>query len=147
MGRWIRERAIETQLNSQLAKKANTTHTHTKNQINDFFHNHDDRYFTESEVNIKFASYTLKLIPNLGAHAGFNSYISQGQYLMADDAGITQGNPHDGTCWGALFVHVSTGDTYNGQNNWIWQEFWSTNGNLYRRMRINNGGWTSWKIY
>lgn len=30
-----------------------TGHTHTKNQITDFNHNHDDRYYTESEINTK----------------------------------------------------------------------------------------------
>ncbi len=33
--------------------KANTSHTHTKSQISDFSHNHDDRYYTETEVNTK----------------------------------------------------------------------------------------------
>lgn len=34
---------------------APTTHTHTKSQITDFEHNHDDRYYTESESDAKFA--------------------------------------------------------------------------------------------
>lgn len=34
-----------------LGTKANTNHTHTKSQITDFAHNHDDRYYTETEVN------------------------------------------------------------------------------------------------
>jgi hypothetical protein len=34
----------------KLVGKANTTHTHTKSQISDFAHNHDDRYYTEGEM-------------------------------------------------------------------------------------------------
>lgn len=33
--------------------KANSTHTHTKSEITDFAHNHDDRYYTESEMDTK----------------------------------------------------------------------------------------------
>lgn len=38
-----------------LGGKANSSHTHTKSQITDFAHNHDDRYYTESEVDAKIA--------------------------------------------------------------------------------------------
>lgn len=33
--------------------KANSSHTHNKAEINDFDHNHDDRYYTESEIDTK----------------------------------------------------------------------------------------------
>lgn len=33
---------------------AEKSHNHTKSQITDFTHTHDDRYFTESEINTKF---------------------------------------------------------------------------------------------
>ena len=35
--------------------KADKSHTHTKSQITDFAHTHDDRYFTETEVTNKLA--------------------------------------------------------------------------------------------
>ena len=38
------------QLEVGLSGKANTNHTHTKSQITDFAHNHDDRYYTETET-------------------------------------------------------------------------------------------------
>ena len=53
----------ESEIDTKLAAKSNTGHTHTKSQITDFAHthtksditdfahNHDDRYYTESEVN------------------------------------------------------------------------------------------------
>jgi hypothetical protein len=31
--------------------KADVIHTHTKSEITDFSHNHDERYYTETEVN------------------------------------------------------------------------------------------------
>ena len=36
-----------------LKNKANNSHTHTKSEITDFTHTHDDRYYTESEINTK----------------------------------------------------------------------------------------------
>lgn len=69
----------ETEIDTKLSGKANSSHTHTKSQISDFptslpanggnadtvdgkhasdfataSHNHDDRYYTESEVDAKF---------------------------------------------------------------------------------------------
>ena len=38
-----------------ISGKADTGHTHTKSQIIDFAHTHDDRYFTETEVTNKLA--------------------------------------------------------------------------------------------
>ena len=35
--------------------KADKSHTHTKSQITDFDHTHDDRYYTESEVDTKLS--------------------------------------------------------------------------------------------
>ena len=34
-----------------------SSHTHTKNQITDFAHTHDDRYYTEAEIDTKFKNY------------------------------------------------------------------------------------------
>ena len=38
-----------------ISGKADKNHTHTKSQITDFDHNHDDRYYTESEVDTKLS--------------------------------------------------------------------------------------------
>ena len=38
-----------------ISGKADKSHTHTKSQITDFAHTHDDRYFTETEVTNKLA--------------------------------------------------------------------------------------------
>lgn len=67
--------------------------------------------------------------------------------MVGDSSGTGSGNPYNGTCWGILFVHISTGDTYNGSSNWLFQEFWSTDSKIYRRQKINAADWTAWKIY
>ena len=38
-----------------ISGKADKSHTHTKSEITDFDHTHDDRYYTESEVDIKLS--------------------------------------------------------------------------------------------
>ena len=38
-----------------ISGKADKNHTHTKSQITDFDHTHDDRYYTESEVDTKLS--------------------------------------------------------------------------------------------
>ena len=38
-----------------ISGKADKSHTHTKSQITDFDHTHDDRYYTESEVDTKLS--------------------------------------------------------------------------------------------
>lgn len=45
----------ETEMDSKLSGKANSSHTHTKSQITDFAHTHDDRYYTESEIDTKLS--------------------------------------------------------------------------------------------
>ena len=42
-------------LKTSVAGKADKSHTHTKSQITDFDHTHDDRYYTESEVDTKLS--------------------------------------------------------------------------------------------
>lgn len=43
----------KTEVQTELAKKSDVGHTHTKANITDFSHTHDDRYYTESEMNEK----------------------------------------------------------------------------------------------
>lgn len=38
---------------SEMSGKAPKSHTHTKSEISDFAHNHDDRYYTEDEIDSK----------------------------------------------------------------------------------------------
>ena len=45
----------DTLLQTAINGKSDVGHTHTKSQITDFAHNHDDRYFTETEVTNKLA--------------------------------------------------------------------------------------------
>lgn len=51
---------IKDDVTSLQSGKANVSHTHTKSQITDFAHTHDDRYYTKNEVDAK------KYIASLG---------------------------------------------------------------------------------
>lgn len=44
---------VITNINEKFSKKS---HTHTKSEITDFAHNHDDRYYTESEIDSKVSA-------------------------------------------------------------------------------------------
>lgn len=46
----------ESEVDTKLSGKANSTHTHVKADITDFSHTHDDRYYTESEVDTKLSN-------------------------------------------------------------------------------------------
>ena len=46
----------QTDLFNALSTKANSSHTHTKSEITDFSHNHDERYYTEDEIDSKLNS-------------------------------------------------------------------------------------------
>lgn len=54
---------------------APATHSHTKDQISDFAHDHDDRYYTESEIDAKLAEksdtgHTHAYLPDSTTYAG-----------------------------------------------------------------------------
>lgn len=49
-------KALYNELNTAIGGKAASNHTHTKSQITDFAHNHDERYFTETEIKSMFNS-------------------------------------------------------------------------------------------
>lgn len=63
--------------------KANASHTHTKSQISDFTHTHDDRYYTETEVDTKLngkanSSHTHTTSQVTGLKSGATTKISSG---------------------------------------------------------------------
>ena len=49
--RLYRDYYTTSETDTLLNGKANSSHTHTKSQITDFSHTHDDRYYTETETN------------------------------------------------------------------------------------------------
>ena len=67
----------QTDLFNALSSKANSSHTHTKSEITDFSHNHDERYYTEDEIDSKLNS---KLNSSLkGANNGIAELDSTGK--------------------------------------------------------------------
>lgn len=105
-------------------------------------HVHDDRYYTESEINNQLNQYKKRIDGNVSG--GFNSMLTQGQYTSFDNSGVNAGNPYEGYCWGILFVFVNDGGTYNHQDNWIFQMFIDSGGAIYFRRKINADPWSNW---
>lgn len=71
----------------------------------------------------------------------FNKALAEGQYLIA---GTIPNAPVSGDRYGILLVYVSYGTSHNNCDNWIWQEYYDTNGNRFWRYKVNNSSWTSW---
>lgn len=76
-------KADTTYVNTELGKKANSSHTHTKSQITDFAHNHDDRYYTVSEIDSKLkgkanSSHTHTTSQITGLKSGATTTITSG---------------------------------------------------------------------
>lgn len=71
----------------------------------------------------------------------FNNALTEGQYLIA---GTIPNAPVSGVRYGILLVNVSYGTAHNNCDNWIWQEYYDTNGNRFWRYKVNNSSWTGW---
>lgn len=72
----------------------------------------------------------------------FNTALTEGQYLIS---GELPNAPLTGTKYGILIVYVSTETKHNNTNNWIWQEYYDTNGNKYWRYKVNDADWFPWR--
>lgn len=99
---------------------AASSHTHTKSQITDFAHNHDERYYTESEIDTKLSTL-------LGAN---NAMVFKGAINKDTDLPVkhsigwtywvnTAGTYASKTCEvGDLIICITAGDTAN-KDHWI----------------------------
>lgn len=74
--------------------------------------------------------------------ADFNTMLTEGQYLITSECSNA---PVTGVRYGILLVYVSSGDTHNNSNNWVWQEYYDTNGNRYWRYKVNDMEWFPWR--
>ena len=72
----------------------------------------------------------------------FNTMLTEGQYLITSECSNA---PVTGVRYGILLVYVSSGDTHNNSNNWVWQEYYDTNGNRYWRYKVNDREWFPWR--
>ena len=60
---------------------------------------------------------------------------------------ISTNQPFGKTEYGYVEVIVTSGSSWNGSSNWIWQKWRSTlTEEIFERRRINAGDWTPWKI-
>ncbi|QYR20795.1 hypothetical protein KZ483_24045 [Paenibacillus sp. sptzw28] len=73
-----------------------------------------------------------------------NNATSYGDWLFTD---TTLNSPWPGR-FGAIRVFVSSGDTYNGSTNWLFQVAYNTADMAVKhRHKINNGAWSSWEDF
>lgn len=72
----------------------------------------------------------------------FNLALTEGQYLIS---GELPNAPITGVRYGILVIYVSDQDKHNNSNNWIWQEYYDTNGNKYWRYKVNDKDWFPWR--
>lgn len=102
----------------ELNKKANTSHTHTKAQITDFSHTHDDRYFTETECNNKFKVKgdfaVLTGTITVGSSTSANKTINFPSGFTADNTliignGIIVGTSAKGWNWNGEYLNSADG--------------------------------------
>lgn len=91
-----------------------------------------------------------------GSRLGFYGAFSETTYSIDNTltAGIytfnngCAGQPNGIKGWGYLQVIVAGGGndspTHNNWDNWIWQTYSNTFGQVFERYKVNNNGWTPW---
>ena len=138
-----------------ISGKADKNHTHTKSQITDFAHNHDDRYFTETEVTNKLAgksdtghTHTKSQItdfptslPANGGKSAKSSFLDE--YVGAGGTRPTSGNiiPKDATEYGGMRKDVVTSsmtDSGPGQDGHLLTMFWDNGGRYDSQFFVSN---------
>ena len=113
-----------------ISGKADKSHTHSKSEITDFDHNHDDRYYTESEIDTKLSGKADKI------HTHTKSEITDFPTSLPANGGT------------ADYANVPTGFVKGNQDIWgnqdgvfitDWQTFTREGGNGDISFRDNDG--------
>ena len=83
---------------------------------------------------------------NKFSSSNFNDYIAEGHYFISSDTGI-ENAPFGGPIYGKLIVVVSAGGSLRDgyDNDWCWQIFLHTDGEIHYRKNIYNF-WTNWSV-
>lgn len=94
-------------------------------------HNHDDRYFTESESDSRFfRNY-------MGTVTDFNNTTNPGRYYVFKEGGSIPNAPYTGNIYGSLEV-------FKSNDAELIQRFTEVNGDVYTRLRKSTGEWWKW---
>ena len=115
-------------------------------------HNHDDLYSVKSHnhddlYSVKSHNHDSKYYSkNIGTVSNFNDCLHEGGYFVGAGSEGIPNAPYSGDTYGKLLVFVSPGDTHNNYNNWIWQIYLDTFGNIYYRLKVNGGNWWKWTL-
>lgn len=136
--------------------KANSSHTHTWSQVTGApstatrwpswgevtgkpssftpsSHTHDDRYYTESEINSKLAAKAVNI--TLDANADLNKIIAPGFYNCGDSNDVLN-KPSRVNAIGLIVTHNASGSYYT-------QILTTDSKDTYRRTCLN-GTWSTW---
>lgn len=97
-------------------------------------HTHDDRYYTETEINNKLAAKAESIV--LASNANLNNITTPGIYSCGGGNSITN-KPSGLDAIGLIVVHNATGGYYTQILTT------SSNANTYRRTCLN-GTWSAW---
>lgn len=99
----------------------------------------DIKYNTNIYINNRLSKNYIGWLNNAGTKS-FNDAITRGLY----DVNGSEATDGPGG-YGVLDVDVANGDTWNNNNNWIWQTFYSTDGRIYQRNAVNSGAFSGWR--
>lgn len=135
-----------------ISGKADKGHTHTKSQITDFDHTHDDRYYTESEIDTKLSgkadknhTHTKSEITDFPTSLPANGGKSaKSSFLDEYAARPTSGNiiPKDATEYGGMRKDVVTSSMtdsgYPGQDGHLLTMFWDNSGRHDSQFFVSN---------
>lgn len=99
----------------------------------------DIKYNTNIYINNRLSKNYIGWLNNAGTKS-FNDAITRGLYDVNGSEATDGPGGH-----GVLDVDVANGDTWNNNNNWIWQTFYSTDGRIYQRNAVNSGAFSGWR--
>lgn len=79
---------------------------------------------------------------NSSSITDFDKTLKAGFFQVGNS---TLNHPSGNSEYGYLRNIVTSGATYNGTNNWIFQEFTTVSGKVFSRYKINAGAWSVWE--
>lgn len=139
-------RDLGSSVDSQLADRARVAHTHPWAQITEkpttfppSVHNHDDRYYTESETDARIVA---GREPVMLTTEALDSLTADGWYAQSSSSNATLARNYPEAIAGLLEVSSTLNDTF------VYQRFTAYRGeNIFWRTR-SNGTWNPWqKLY
>lgn len=133
--------------NDALATKVNNNDTRLSDARRPTSHIHDDRYYTESEINDIIANINNRLIDNntdanydflMRRNTSVHGRANNAYYFLQSGIYETSPNTNGATDYGVILV-------IRPYSSWVFQIWFTTSGHIYVRKNINNEGFTNWE--